>query len=108
MTPGTEARWESTVYDGVEVRRLFVDEKADRVTMLVRMAPGASYPPHRHAGTEECYVLSGDLRVSDHLVMRAGDYQRAPAGSHHGVQSTENGCLLLVRCSLHDEHDEAA
>ena len=70
------------------------------------MAPGTSYPGHRHAGVEECYVLEGDLRVGD-LVMRAGDYQRAAIGSVHGVQSTEGGCLLLVLMSDRDERLES-
>ena len=29
--------------------------------MLVRLAPGAAYPPHRHAGVEELHLLEGEL-----------------------------------------------
>jgi quercetin dioxygenase-like cupin family protein len=98
-----EGGWEETGVDGVLVRRLFVDRAANRMTAMFRMAPGAAYVPHRHEGPEECYVLEGDLHVGEDLVMRAGDYQRAPAGSHHGIQRTEGGCVLLVNCSLSDE-----
>jgi hypothetical protein len=35
--------------------------------------------------------------------MRAGDFQRAEAGSVHPVQSTDGGCLLLITSSLDDE-----
>jgi len=35
--------------------------------------------------------------------MHAGDYQRVEVGSEHPVQSTENGCLLFIVSSLHDE-----
>ena len=73
------------------------------MTALFRMAAGSEYIPHVHAGPEECYVLEGDLHVGDDIVMHAGDYQRAPAGSVHGVQRTEGGCLLLVSSSMHDE-----
>ena len=73
------------------------------VTMLIRMAPGTAYPAHRHGGAEECYVLEGDLHVGDDIVMHAGDYQRAEAGSTHPVQSTRGGCLLLLTSSLRDE-----
>ena len=97
----SERDWEPTGAPGVEARRLFVDPAADRVTMMVRMAAGTSWPAHVHAGPEECYVLAGDLRV-DELHMHAGDYQRAEAGSRHGVQSTEGGCTLLLVSSLHD------
>lgn len=99
----TERRWEPTGVPGVEAQRLFQDPDADRVTMLVRMAPGSSYPAHVHAGPEECYVLEGDLRVGDDLEMSAGDYQRARAGTHHPVQSTRGGCVLLLSSSLSDE-----
>jgi predicted ChrR family anti-sigma factor len=97
-----DGRWEDTAVLGVSVRRLFLDARQNRVTMLVRMAPGTSYPSHRHAGAEECYVLEGDLRVGEH-VMRAGDYQRADERSVHGVQSTERGCLLFITSSTTDE-----
>ena len=70
--------------------------------MLVRMAPGASYLPHRHHDTEECFVLDGDLRLHD-SVLHTGDYQRAEAGSVHGVQRTEGGCTLLIISSTQDE-----
>jgi anti-sigma factor ChrR (cupin superfamily) len=98
-----DAGWQATSVPGIAVRQLFVDPAADRVTMLVRMAPGAAYPPHRHATAEECFVLQGDIRVDEHTHMRAGDYQRAEEGSRHGVQSTDAGCTLLIVSSLHDE-----
>ena len=58
--------------------------------------------PHHHGGAEECYVLEGDLRTGD-VWMHAGDYQHAAAGSVHPVQSTVQGCLLLIHSSLQDE-----
>lgn len=97
-----EGKWEGTGYDGVSVRRLFVDRARGSVTMLVRMDPGTSYPSHRHGGPEECYVLEGDLHVGE-IVMRAGDYQRVEAESIHGVQWTESGCTLFIISSLDDE-----
>jgi len=98
--------WEPSRFEGIHTRRLFVDHAADRVTMMVRMAPGTSYPAHRHASAEECFVLSGDLWVDD-THMRQGDYQRAEAGSVHPVQKTDEGCVLLLVSSLHDEFTES-
>jgi len=94
--------WEPTGIDGIETRPLFVDRERNQTTMLVRMAGGTAYPRHLHAGPEECYVLEGDLHVGEE-VLYAGDYQRAAPGSHHPVQSTEKGCLLLLVSSLSDE-----
>jgi anti-sigma factor ChrR (cupin superfamily) len=98
----SEGTWESTGVEGVTVKRLFLDAERGYVTMLVRMAPGSSYPSHRHGGYEECYVLQGDLSVGD-TVLHAGDYQRAEGGSVHLVQSTKDGCLLFIVSSQHDE-----
>ncbi len=97
-----DTEWEATGYPGIEVRRLHVDRARQYVTMLVRMAPGASYRPHRHHDTEESFVLEGEVRVGDE-VFRAGDYQRAEAGSVHGIQSTETGCTLLILSSTQDK-----
>lgn len=94
--------WEDTGCEGVWIRRLSVDTAHNRMTALVRMAPGASYPGHLHDGPEECFVLEGDLDGGDH-VLHAGDYERLAGGSRHGVQRTEKGCLLLIVSSLTDE-----
>ena len=93
--------WEETGLLGINVRRLHVDTARQYVTMLVRMEPGASYLPHRHHDAEECFVLEGELTVGGE-VFRRGDYQRAEAGSVHGVQSTETGCTLLILSSTRD------
>ncbi|MFN0149103.1 MAG: cupin domain-containing protein [bacterium] len=108
MAPGlftlraAEGNWQDTAVPGVSVKPLFVDKERDYVTMLVRMAPGSSYPRHTHAGAEECFVLEGNLRVAGR-VLQPGDYQRADAASDHGEQSTDDGCLLLIVSSQHDE-----
>ncbi len=99
---GGEAGWQDTAIDGIRVRRLFVDAASDRVTMLVRMRAGTSYPAHRHGGVEECYVLEGDIYGPD-FEMKAGDYQRLEGGSVHGIQGTRGGCVLFIVSSMHDE-----
>ena len=97
-----QGSWEDTGLNGVQVQRLFIDPPRNQMTMLVRMEAGSSYPQHIHDGPEECYVLQGDLRVGDEVLGR-GDYQRAAPGSRHGIQSTENGCLLFIVSSLTDK-----
>ena len=99
---GDQAQWQPTLVAGVESRTLFTDEANGRATMLFRMAPGTSYPAHRHTGPEECFVLEGDLQVGD-VHMQKGDYQFAAPGSVHPEQSTTAGCTLLITTSLHDE-----
>lgn len=102
IVPRSSVPFEATAIQGIEVRRLALDPAADRVTLEVRMAPGTSYPAHRHGGPEECFVLEGDIQIGD-TEMLAGDFQRLEAGSVHPDQSTKAGCRLLIVSSLHDE-----
>jgi anti-sigma factor ChrR (cupin superfamily) len=97
-----DGEWQSIGTPGIQVKRLSVDPQRRYVTMMIRMAPGTSYPSHRHAGNEECFVIAGDIKVGDR-VLHAGDYQLAPEDSVHGVQSTEHGCTLLIVSSQDDE-----
>lgn len=96
-----ERKWRSTGIPGVEARLLSFDRERNYVTTLLRMAPGAVYPRHRHSETEECFVLEGDVQVGDR-VFHAGDYERADAGSIHQV-TTRSGCTLLILASRDNE-----
>lgn len=78
--------------DGVEICRLWqgIPEVA-----LLRYAPGAGVPRHRHLGLETILVMSGTQ--SDD----AGNYEQGtimfnPAGSEHRVWS-EHGCVVLIQ-----------
>ena len=95
-----EVEWQAAG-PGVAVKPLFQDPAEERLTILARMEPGAQYPSHEHAGTEEVYLLGGDLKVEDQ-VLRAGDYCGAPPGSVHTGASTDAGCTLLIMASERD------
>ncbi len=99
MLRESEGQWQETGVEGVQIRVIYVDHETNRQTFLVRMAPGTTFPSHPHHGAEECYVIEGDL-TSAGRTMYAGDYQRAPAGSQHGVTSTKNGCICLVTAAV--------
>ncbi len=87
---------------GLTIKRLFRDPQRGHSTQLVRMPPGTTYPSHRHADIEELYLLEGDLLVSG-VLMQAGDYCRAEAGSVHTDISTRGGCLFISMSSERDE-----
>jgi predicted ChrR family anti-sigma factor len=99
-----EGGWQA-VAEGVFVKQLYVDTTRDAVTMLIRMEPGSSYSAHRHRGPEQCFVLQGDIN-DGYGTYYQGDFQCAATGSHHGIQSTEKGCLLLIVSSMRDELTE--
>ena len=93
-------KWEK-VADGIFCKLLSVDAETSRVTMLVRLAPGSDYPPHRHAGIEELHLLHGELRI-DEKKLQAGDFIRAEPGSvDHRVWS-ETGCTCVLLTSTRD------
>jgi DNA-directed RNA polymerase specialized sigma24 family protein len=74
-----EPEWKE-VAPGIACQLLAHDEQRDRVSMLVRLAPGTDYPPHTHAGVEELYLLHGELFIDDRKLY-PGDYSCAEPGS---------------------------
>ncbi len=97
----TEGAW-LTIAPGVVAKLLSYDSISRRATSLVRIAPGTSYAPHRHAAAEELYVLEGGC-VCAGQELKAGDYHRADAGTEHHDTSSDDGCLLLVISSPQNE-----
>jgi anti-sigma factor ChrR (cupin superfamily) len=70
-------------------------------SFLMRVAAGGSIPDHTHDhAEEECLVLDGEV-VIDGELLKAGDYQISPKGSHHRSLHSEGGCLLFLRGSSH-------
>ena len=94
------AEWEE-VAPGISVKLLATDAENHRVSMLVRLAPGTDYPPHRHAGTEELHLLDGELMIDDRKLY-PGDYSRAEAGSVDRRVWSETGCTCVLLTSAED------
>jgi anti-sigma factor ChrR (cupin superfamily) len=95
-----EPEWKEPA-PGISCQLLATDTEKNRVSMLVRLAPGTEYPPHRHAGVEELHLLHGELMIGDRKLY-PGDYNRAEAGTvDHRVWS-ETGCLCVLLTSFHD------
>jgi anti-sigma factor ChrR (cupin superfamily) len=86
---------------GISCKVLAIDETSKRLTMLVRLAPGAAYPPHTHAGTEELHLLDGELWIEDRKLL-PGDYNRAEAGTADKLVWSETGCTCVLITSAED------
>ncbi len=69
--------------------------------VMGKLDPGSRYPSHRHLLGEEVYILSGDLHIGDRA-LKAGDFHHADAGTTHGVNFSEQGCVILAVISTQD------
>lgn len=96
-----EPEWED-VAPGIACKLLATDDERNRVSMLVRLAPGVDYPAHRHAGVEELHLLDGELTVDDKK-LHAGDYLRAEPGSADALVRSRTGCTCVLITSTEDE-----
>jgi anti-sigma factor ChrR (cupin superfamily) len=90
----SEPEWEQ-VAPGIECKLLAADMESDRVSMLVRLAPGASYPAHTHAGVEELHLLAGELWIDERKLV-PGDYNHAPPGTGDQRVWSETGCTCVL------------
>jgi DNA-directed RNA polymerase specialized sigma24 family protein len=90
------------VAPGISCKLLATDPENHRVSMLVRLAPGTDYPPHRHAGVEELHLLHGELVIDDRKLY-PGDYNRAGPGTVDSRVWSETGCTCVLITSTRDE-----
>jgi anti-sigma factor ChrR (cupin superfamily) len=96
----SEPEWDQ-VGPGIECKLLATDTDRHRVSMLVRLAPGASYPGHTHAGVEELHLLDGELWIDERQLV-AGDYYVAAPGTGDERVWSETGCTCVLLTSTKD------
>lgn len=78
--------------DGVEICEITTDYPK---LALLRYAPGASVPYHRHTGLETIMVLDG-AQSDETARYPKGSLIVNPEGSAHSVWSDE-GCVVLIQ-----------
>jgi len=96
----SEPEWEQ-VAPGIECKLLATDTERHRVSMLVRLAPGASYPAHTHAGVEELHLLDGELWIDERKLF-PGDYNYGAPGTGDDRVWSETGCTCVLVTSTKD------
>jgi anti-sigma factor ChrR (cupin superfamily) len=86
-----------TRYEGVSIHFYDSDRRTGRAAVMIRMAPGCSYPRHRHTGPEELLVLQGGFRDATGC-WRAGDFARFETGSVHHPVALDEGedCIFFA------------
>jgi anti-sigma factor ChrR (cupin superfamily) len=96
----SEPEWQQ-VAPGIECKLLATDVERRRVSMLVRLAPGASYPAHTHADVEELHLLDGELWIDERKLF-PGDYNRGAPGASDNRVWSETGCTCVLITSSSD------
>jgi quercetin dioxygenase-like cupin family protein len=96
----SEPEWEQ-VAPGIECELLATDTERHRVSMLVRLAPGARYPAHIHAGVEELHLLDGELWIDERKLF-PGDYNYGAPGAGDEHVWSETGCTCVLVTSTKD------
>ena len=98
----SNAAWIASPIPGIEYKLIARDAERGMRTQLVRFAAGARYPRHRHAGTEEIFLLEGSVSVNG-VELRAGDYCRSEPGTEEIGTYSETGGLALIVSSERDD-----
>jgi anti-sigma factor ChrR (cupin superfamily) len=78
---------------GVDIHVLHEASDGPRAAIL-RYAPGAEIPSHRHEGLEYIYVLAGE-QSDERGSYSAGSFVVNEPGDTHRV-SSRNGCVVLI------------
>jgi anti-sigma factor ChrR (cupin superfamily) len=96
----SEPEWKQ-VGPGLECKLLAIDTERQRVSMIVRLAPGATYPAHTHAAGEEVHLLDGELWIDERKLL-PGDYSYSAPGEGDERVWSETGCTCVLVTSTND------
>ena len=83
----------STMAAGILVRDIAVTDGWEM--QIVRLEPGARFPPHTHESPEFLFILEGEL-VQDGRRLGSGWASVASAGSVDADVHSETGCVFVL------------
>jgi quercetin dioxygenase-like cupin family protein len=81
--------------EGVQVKLLYSDAKAELVDLLVKFPAGYVEPRHVHDSTHSVVVLEG-IQIAEGEPMRPGDYVFGGANTPHGPFEYPEGCIVFA------------
>jgi quercetin dioxygenase-like cupin family protein len=81
------------------IRRRVLWQQQGQAALLYHAQPGAQVPRHTHGHDEECLMVQGTLYLDD-VLLQAGDYQLAPAGTGHRITETDTGVVIYAHGDL--------
>ena len=80
--------------EGVSIKVLH--EAGGIMSYLLRLAPGASLPAHRHPVDEECVVLEGEVQIGALRVVTGG-FHLGRKDVLHDRLASEGGAVIFLR-----------
>jgi quercetin dioxygenase-like cupin family protein len=95
LTVSTDAGDWHKFLPGIE--RKVLQQGEGLMSYLLRLAPGAVLPAHRHPVDEECIVISGVLRIGADLKLAAGDFHMGRKGIPHAAITSDGGAVIYLR-----------
>ncbi len=95
------ADWKRLPVPGAYIKLLSFEKEHGYAVLLGKLDSGVRYPAHVNSGSEDFYVLTGDLIIGARKLV-AGDFHHADAGSKHEVNYSEEGCTLLAVLTADD------
>lgn len=90
-----EGEWKTLPGGKIRLKTLSDIPAAGHAMILVEASPGAVFLPHFHEGSEEIFLISGDLTTNGR-VLGPGDYLRHAASTHHQKAVSEHGCRAIL------------
>ena len=91
--PADAGSWHSFL-PGIQRKVLHVGDGV--MSYLLKFAPGAVLPAHRHPIDEECVVLEGTLRIGD-MVLPPGSFHRVAKDILDADSTTDTGTVIYLR-----------
>jgi len=90
-----QMEWKPTQFEGISIKVLYEEPSKGEMTCLLKWAPGARLPIHKHTDIEQTWVLEGSFS-DDAGVARAGEFVWRAAGSVHEARSDEGAVILAI------------
>ena len=78
------------------IERQVLHESGGVMCYLLKFAPDAVLPAHRHPMDEECVVLQGSVRIGP-LVLEAGSFQKVGRTVLDSDTSSDHGAVIYLR-----------
>src|SRR5207248_3144650 len=78
------------------IQRKVLHEQDGVMSYLLKFAPGAVLPAHRHPVDEECVVVEGILKIGE-LVLPPGSYHRVRRDVLDADSTSDEGAIVFLR-----------